>query len=305
MNFGVIRERDKEKIKGYNLSDIPVLIFAGGEGKRMWNFSYVSILPSKEWLLVPHENNKLVPLFWRIFEISVELGFEEIYIIITKEGEKVKKFFEREFKGKDINIELLNKKTLSKKTKLEGKTNIYIFEQKGRGTASALSEMKRAINGRIFLEIFGDEYFGGEKEKIKNEVVTFINFAVERIKQNDALKVEAFVKKERVISRINDEEKRYYLKEDEQIDTTKNSNLVVTSLSLSSPKIIDIYEKKKIKDFNTSKAQQELIKTGKIYGRSIDPDFFANINREEDYFALRSHLDQFYKSKNNKLLKLR
>jgi len=290
MNFGEIREVDKtieEKIDGYDFSQIPVVIFAGGKGKRIEDFAYKHILPSKEWLPIYGRNNKLVPLFWPNFEILVELGFKEFYFIITKEGEKVKGYFEEELKGKNANIQLLNKESLPKRIKTEG-VNVYVFEQKKEGTGNALVEIKEAISGRLFLEMFGDEYFAGEKERIKKELTGFINFAIKKIKQNDALEVEAFVEKEKVISKIGDEEKRYNLKEDEQVNITNNSNLVVTSLSLGSPSIINIFEKKGIRDFNTFEAQQELIKTGKIYGKIIDL-IFANINTKEDYLVLLSY----------------
>jgi len=304
MNFADIRENEKpvEEICEYNFSKIPAVIFAGGRGRRM-----KTIYPlSKEWLLIVSQNHelKLEPLFWPNFEILLELGFNEFYFVVTKKGEKVKEYFEEKFKGKNVNVQLLNKENFSKRIKAEG-INIYVFEQKTEGTANALVEMKDAIGKRVFLELFGDEYFGGEKESVKKQLIDFINFAIKKIKQNNALKVEAFVKKERVISNINDEEKKYSLKKDGQLETIGNSDLVVTSLSLSSFKIIDIFEKKGIRDFNTFEAQQELIKTGKIYGKIVDL-IFANINTKEDYLALLVYtIDTSLQNKNNKLLKLR
>jgi NDP-sugar pyrophosphorylase family protein len=310
-----------EKSIREDFSDIPVLFFLGGEGTRMEDLAYKHILPSKQWLPIGFdENNEPIPLFWRNFEILFELGFREFYILVNKDEEKVKKYFEKKIRGPNVNILLLNKENISERVKVEG-LNIYIFKQKEKGTGNALVEIKEAISGRLFLEMFGDEYFGGEKEKIKKELTGFINFAIKKAKQNGTLKVEAFVEKEKVISKIGDEEKRYILKEDEQVDITKNSNLVVTSLSLSSPSIINIFEKKGIKDFNTFEAQQELIKTYKIYGKIIDL-IFANINTKEGYLVLMDYLintkikddylallvytiNMTLQNKNNKLLKLR
>jgi NDP-sugar pyrophosphorylase family protein len=304
MNFADIRKNNNpiEEIYDYDFSKIPVVIFAGGKGRRM-----KTIYPlSKEWFLIFSQNHelKLEPLFWSNFEILLELGFKEFYFIVTKKGEEAKEYFEEEFKGKNANVQLLNKENFSRKIKAEG-INIYIFEQKTEGTGNALVEIKEAIDKRPFLELFGDEYFGGEKESVKKELIDFINFAIKKIKQNNALKVEAFVKKERAISNVNDEERKYCLKKDGQLGTIENSNLVVTSLSLSSFEIIDIFEKKGIKDFNTFEIQQELIKTGKVYGKIVDL-IFANINTKEDYIALLVYItNTIIQNKNNKLLKLR
>ena len=83
-----------------DFSDTPVLLFCGGKGKRMENLAYKRILPSKEWLPIFDEYNKPVPLFWPIFEIFLELGLKEYYVIVRKEGEKIKGYFEGEFKDK-------------------------------------------------------------------------------------------------------------------------------------------------------------------------------------------------------------
>jgi NDP-sugar pyrophosphorylase family protein len=263
---------------------------------------------SKEWFLIFFQNHnkelKLEPIFWLNIKNLIELGFKEFYFLVTKEEEKAKEYFEEKLKGKNANIQILDKENISKKVRTDG-VNIYVFKQKERGIANALVEIKEAINGRPFLEIFGDEYFDGEKETVKRELKNFVNFAIEKIKYYNALKVEAFVKKENAISNISEAERRYCIRENGQLDIVEDSNIIVTSLSLSSPAIIDLFEEKGIRDFNNFETQKELIETGRIYGKVIDLNF-ANINTKEDYLAVMLYtLHTIIKNTNNKLLKIR
>jgi len=296
-----IREDIKEN--EYDFSQLPVVIFAGGKGIRM----KVNYPLSKEWFLIFFQDHdkelKLEPIFWLNIEILLELGFKEFYFLVTKEEEKAKEYFEDKLKGKNANIQILDREKISKKVRTEG-VNIYVFKQKGIGVANALAEIKEAIDGRPFLEIFGDEYFDGEKEAVKRELKNFVNFAIEKIKYDNALKVEAFVRKENTISNISEAERRYCIKENGELDIVEDSNVIVTSLSLSSPAIIDFFEEKGIKDFNNFETQKELIETGRIYGKVIDLNF-ANINTKEDYLAVMLYTLNTIKNTNNKLLKIR
>jgi len=219
--------------------DIPVLFFLGGEGTRMEDLAYKHILPSKQWLPIGFdENNEPIPLFWRNFEILFELGFREFYIIVNKNGEKVKKYFEKKLKEKDVNIWLLNKENLLKASKFK-EENIYIFENNEKGTGDQVLALKDIIKNRSLLRVYGDEYLGGEIEKVKNEIKFFINYSLEKIEKEKAIEVFAFVDEKIVIGSIwkglgIDENKQHG-----KIIETNKSNFIITSICLASAEFID------------------------------------------------------------------
>jgi NDP-sugar pyrophosphorylase family protein len=287
MNFENIRE---------DFSDIPVLLYLGGEGKRIENLAYKYILPSKQWLPIGFdENNKPIPLFWSNFEILLQLGFKEFYFIVTKDGEKVKEYFKKEFKDRNVNIQLLNKENLLKATKFEG-VNIYIFENNEEGTGDQILALKSAIKNRVFLRIYGDEYFGWEIEKVKKEIRLFIDYSLEKIKKEKAVEVFAFVDEKIAIGSIWKGLGIDGNKQSGKIIKTTKSNFVITSMGLASPEFFDILQSEKKNSIPLDVASPEIVKriieSQRAYGKVIDVEVFSNVNTPDDYYRLVSYYNE-------------
>jgi len=283
-----------EKSIREDFSDIPVLLFSGGDGTRVENLSYKNVVPSKQWLPIGFdENNEPIPLFLPNLEIFLELGFKEFYIIVKKEGEKVKKYFEKKLKGKEVNIQLLNKESLLKQSKIEG-VNIYIFENYEEGIGDQILALESVIKNRLFLKVYGDEYFGGEKEKVKSEFKSFIEYALEKIEKEKAIEVFAFVDKKIAIGNIwkgfgieGDKREGKIIKIDE-------SSFMITSISIISPKFLDILHSEKKEfiplDVNSKEVDNKVYGSQMAYGKVIDVEVFSNVNTDKDYSKLVSYL---------------
>jgi NDP-sugar pyrophosphorylase family protein len=289
-----------EKSIREDFSDIPVLFFLGGEGTRMEDLAYKHVLPSKQWLPIGFdENNEPIPLFWRNFEILFELGFREFYILVNKDEEKIKKYFEKKIRGPNVNILPLNKENISERVKVEG-LNIYIFKQKEKGTGNALIEIKEAIGKRQFLEVFPDEYFGGEKEKIKKEIKSFIDYSIQKIEETGAIKVFALVDKKIAIGSIW---RGLTLQENGRVIQLNNGDFVTTSICLSSSEFFNILISKrsnlKVLDVASPQILSEIVELQKAYGKIIKIDFFSNINTPKDYFTLVSYIKEYTAQKKN------
>jgi len=289
-----------EKSIREDFSDIPVLFFLGGEGTRIEDLAYKHILPSKQWLPIGFdENNEPIPLFWRNFEILFELGFREFYILVNKDEEKVKKYFEKKIREPNVNILLLNKENISERVKVEG-LNIYIFKQKEKGTGNALIEIKEAIGKRQFLEVFPDEYLGGEKEKIKKEIKSFIDYSIQKIEETGAIKVFALVDKKIAIGSIW---RGLTLQENGRVIQLNDGDFVTTSICLSSPEFFNILISKrsnlKVLDVASPQILSEIVELQKAYGKIIKVDFFSNINTQKDYFTLVSYIKEYSAQKKN------
>jgi len=285
-----------EKSIREDFSDIPVLFFLGGEGTRMEDLAYKHVLPSKQWLPIGFdENNEPIPLFWRNFEILFELGFREFYTIINENGEKVKKYFEKKFKGKEANIQLLNKENLSKISKSKG-VNICIFENDEKRIGDQFLALKSAINHRVFLRVYGDEYLGEEKEKIKNEIRLFIEYALEKIEIEKAMNVFAFVDKKIAIGNIW---KGFSIEGNERsgkLVKSNESNFISTSLCVVSPEFIDILQSEKKNsiplDISSPEIVKRIVESQKAYGKVIDVEVFSNVNTIDDYHRLVSKIKE-------------
>jgi len=283
-----------EKSIREDFSDIPVLFFLGGEGTRMEDLAYKHVLPSKQWLPIGFdENNEPIPLFWRNFEILFELGFKEFYIIVNKNGEKVKKYFEKKFKGKEVNIQLLNKESLLKQSKIDG-ANVYIFENDEKGIGDQLLVLRTIVKNKVCLKIYSDEYFGGEKEKVKSEFKSFIEYSLEKIKKENAIEAFAFVDKNIAIGNIwkgfgieGDKREGRIIKIDESI-------FVITSINIISSEFFDILQSEKKDSTPLDVTSQEIIKkvieSQRAYGKVIDVEVFSNVNTDKDYSKLVSYL---------------
>jgi len=285
-----------EKSIREDLSDIPVLFFLGGEGTRMEDLAYKHILPSKQWLPIGFdENNEPIPLFWRNFEILFELGFKEFYIIINENGEKVKKYFEKKFKGKEVNIQLLNKEGLSKISKPKG-VNICIFENDEKRIGDQFLALKSVINHRVVLRVYGDEYLGEEKEKIKNEIRLFIEYALEKIEIEKAMNVFAFVDKKIAIGSIW---KGFSIEGNERsgkLVKSNESNFISSSLCVVSPEFLDILQSEKKNsiplDISSPEIVKRIVESQKAYGKVIDVEVFSNVNTIDDYYRLVSKIKE-------------
>jgi NDP-sugar pyrophosphorylase family protein len=285
MDFENIRE---------DFSNVPVLLFCGGKGKRMGNLAYKHILPSKEWLPIFDESNKPVPLFWPIFEIFLELGFKEIYILISGEGEKVKRYFEEEFKDKNVNVQLLNKENLLERVKVEG-INIYIFENNEEGTGTQILALEKAINNIAFVRVFGDNYFVYEKDKLKEKIKEFLLFGLENAKKSITTSV--FVPAEKVLSASKAEKSlfNFAINENGKISLVDEyGKIAITSITVEPPTIIDLLKELKqtkasnILDIHSQLVRNILIKQGKFYGFVInDIEAFLNVNTPDDYLKTK------------------
>jgi NDP-sugar pyrophosphorylase family protein len=275
--------------------DIPVFIYLGGKGTRMKSLPYINLLEKQQKEYIPisfDENNEPIPLFWPIFEIFLELGFRKFYILVSENGENIEKYFRNKFKGKNVGIQLLNKENLSKKLEFEG-IEINIFENKERGTATQILALKNLIKDKPFVRVYGDEYFGGEKESVKTEVKCFIEYALGKIKKEKAIEVFAFVDKEKSIGSPGKELVIEKNKQDGKVIKTNKSDLVLTSLCVSSPEFISVLESIKKDsvslDVDSPEIDNKIIESQKVYGKVINV-VFSNVNSPTDYFKLVSYI---------------
>jgi NDP-sugar pyrophosphorylase family protein len=278
----------------------------------MEDLAYKHVVLSKQWLPIGFdENNEPIPLFWRNFEILLELGFKEFYIIVNKDGEKVKRYFKKKLSklNSSVNVWLINKETVGRKQNSAG-VNVYIFENDVEGTADQLLALKPVIESRIFLRINGDEYFGGEKEKVKSEIKAFIEYSLEKIEKEKAIEIFAFVDKKIAIGSVW---KGLGIEGNEQsgkIIKTNESNFIITSICLASPEFFKILRTEKKNSTPLDVASPEIVKkiieSEKAYGKVIDVEVFSNVNTPEDYFKLISYIrDSNKQNKDNKILKIR
>ncbi len=105
-------QKDKDKLK-----DIPVVIMAGGEGKRLDPFT--KILPKA---LVPVENK---PMLDYILEQFKNVGIKKFFISINFKGSLIKIYVKDSYKNLDIS---------------------FVEEKKPLGTAGALRYLERKID---------------------------------------------------------------------------------------------------------------------------------------------------------------
>jgi len=271
--FGEIRE---------DFRGIPVLFFIAGEEERMGSFVEEKEVISKSFLLI---NGK--PIFWNTFIILHELGFRDFYFITMKKGNKIKKYFEENLKNfENVNIQLLTPSTLSEKKETNA-INIYIFENKEKGTGDQLLTLKNAIRSEVFLQVYGDEYFGVEKDKVKREFRAFIEYALEKIEKEKAIEVLAFVDKKIAIGDtlkgLGIEKERH----DGKLTKTNESKFIPTSLCMFSTELLNILESEKKESIPLNVASPSVIKriidSQRGYGKIIDIEFFSNNNYLGNY----------------------
>jgi hypothetical protein len=281
-----------------DFSEVPLLFYLGGKGTRMEDLSYKQIVPTKAWLPVTFdENTEPVPLFWPLFEIFLELGFKEIYLLVNKgDGEKSKKYFEKKLKANNVNVQLITTENLSKRLKING-VNIYIFENGLKGTGNSIIEIEKAINERAFVRVFGDNYFGYKKEKkegFKEEIKEFLVFGLKKAEENITTAV--FVPIEKVVSISKEEEalSKFSINDDGKVNLLKErGDVVITSITIEPPSIIKMLKEMKDNlnplDIHSKVIRETLIMEGKFYGKLIrEIDFFLNVNAPSDYHKLVS-----------------
>jgi UTP-glucose-1-phosphate uridylyltransferase len=228
----------------------------------------------------------------------LELGFKEFYIIVRKDGERVKKYFEKKFKEKKINTTLLlnQNQNLSSLTRIEG-ISIYVFENDKAGIGDQILALKNMIKNRPFLRVYGDEYFGGEKEKVKKEIKSFVEYALQKIKKDGIVEVFAFIDEKIVIGSVFKGLGIEGDKEDGKIIKTNRSNFMITSLCMSAPEFLEILQSEKKDPFtplnlDSPQIDKKVFGMQKGYGKVINIGFFSNINTPEDYFKLVSYFNK-------------
>jgi dTDP-glucose pyrophosphorylase len=281
-----------------DFSEIPLLLYLGGKGTRMENLSYKQVVPTKNWLPITlNENAEPVPLFWPLFEIFLELGFKEIFVLVNKgDGEKSKKYFEKKLKTKNVNVQLITADNISERLKING-VNICIFENELKGTGTPIIEIEKAINERAFIRVFGDNYFGYKKEKkeeFKEEIKEFLVFGLKKAEEDITTAV--FVPIEKVVSVSKEEEalSKFSINDDGKVNLLKErGDVVITSITIEPPSIIKMLKEMKENlnplDIHSKVIRETLIREGKFYGKVIkEIDFFLNVNTPDDYHKLVS-----------------
>jgi NDP-sugar pyrophosphorylase family protein len=282
--FGEIREDFtlRHRLLPELVQRIPVLFFVAGEERRMMGFVEWEKAISKSFLLI---NGK--PIFWNTFIILHELGFRDFYFITTKKGNEIKKYFEENLKNfENVNIQLLTPSTLSEKKETNA-MNIYVFENKEKGTGDQLLALKNAIKSEVFLQVYGDEYFGVEGDRVKSEFRAFIEYALEKIEKEKAIEVLAFVDKKIAIGDtlkgLSIEKER----QDGKLTKTNESKFIPTSLCMFSTELLNILESEKKESIPLNVASPSVIKriidSQRGYGKIIDIEFFSNNNYLGNY----------------------
>lgn len=119
----VFRNDEKNRIKSSkSLSDVPVVIMAGGKGTRL--YPYTKILPKP---LIPIGD---VPIMERIIDRFVECGANEFYITVNYKKSMIKSYFE----------------DLNPKYKIN-----YVEENKPLGTGGSLKLINRKFDKPLFI----------------------------------------------------------------------------------------------------------------------------------------------------------
>jgi dTDP-glucose pyrophosphorylase len=298
-----------EKSIREDFSEVPLLFYLGGKGTRMENLPYKQIVPTKAWLPVTFdENTEPIPSFWPLFEVFLELGFKEIYVIVNKgDGEKSKKYFGKKLKTKDVNVQFIDAENFSKRLKING-VNIYICENELNGTGSPIIEIEEAINNRAFVRVFGDNYFGYKKEKkeeFKEDIKKFLVFGLK--KAEEGITTAVFVPIEKVVSVSKEEEalSKFSIDNYGKINLLKErGKIVITSITIEPPSIIKMLKEMKENldplDIHSKFIRETLIREGKFYGKVINGiDFFLNANTPEDYHKLVSLINIKTEKENN------
>jgi NDP-sugar pyrophosphorylase family protein len=285
--FGDIRE---------SFEEIPVLFFVGGEEERMKGFTKGRI--SKCFLPINHDE----PIFWNTFIALYKLGFRKFYFITRKKGREIEGYLKEKLKDfGDINILFLTPFTLlddSNYEKSNNTTDIYIVENDEKGTGDQLLALKSTIKNRIFLKVYGDEHFGGEEEKLKNEMRRFILYGLEKIKKEKAIEVSAFVDKKIVIGSVWSKlvvgiegDKR-----EGKITKINNPKFAMTSLCMCSPEFFDVLLSEKTPalplELSSPEFTKRIIESERAYGIFIDVEVFSNVNTIDDYYRLVSYYDE-------------
>jgi len=294
-------EKEIKIREGVELSKIPAVFFLKGEEKRMGNFVKEEGAISKCFLEVNGE-----PIFWTSFESLLSNGIKEFIITTLSMGKEIKEYFEEKFKNsKNIHIELIKGKTL--KNKVDKGVRIFILENeknsKGK-TAKQLLELKEIIGNRPFLIIFGDEMYG-KSEEVREEFKKFIKFALFSITQYDALIVQALVPKNIILSNINPNALTFNIEEGNKLVPAK-SDLYLVSLSLNSPKLLELIEKASIDELYSQQFLRAILEyNGKIYGKVLNITYFANVNTPNDYFKLVSYTKEAIEKNKKDLVKIK
>ncbi|MGB9703540.1 MAG: hypothetical protein ACPLXS_02395, partial [Candidatus Micrarchaeales archaeon] len=238
------------------------------------NFAYKQILPSKQWLPLPlelfPEYKEPMPLFWMNFEILLDVGIKEFYFIIPFEfKDKVFKYFQRISqvikevkKGRDFDVELIDiKKERGGETGSVEKIKIYLVPSNEEGTAKVLLNLENFLHSP-FIVIFGDEFYGWDREELVKEFKRFIKEGAEEIQKGKATQVISYLKNQKIIS----------------------------SLSLFSPKVFEIIKKEN----NIINLDEKIEGIKRL---PIDVKYWINVNTKGDYNELLREIEKRTKQK--------
>ncbi|MGC9132744.1 MAG: hypothetical protein ACP5HJ_03895 [Candidatus Micrarchaeia archaeon] len=229
----------------------------------MENFAYKQIIPSKEWLPLPSnllpDFKEPIPLFWMSFEILLDVGIKEFYFVIPfKFKDEIFKYFQVKNKG-DFDIEIIDtKKEKKEESDKTNKIKIYLVPSNEEGTAKALLTLENFLHSP-FIVIFGDEFYGWNREELVKEFKRFIKEGIEEIRKGEVI----------VLS---------YL---------KNIN-ATSSLSLYSPKVLEMIKKR-----NT--IHLEGIEGIKLLPLNVE--YWINVNTKKDYNKLVEEIEKRKKQK--------
>jgi NDP-sugar pyrophosphorylase family protein len=258
------------------LSKIPAVFFLKGEEKRMGNFVKEKEAISKCFLEVNGE-----PIFWTSFESLLSNGIKEFIIVALSRGEEIERYIKEKLKNSKDTINNIK---------------IYLLESNIKETAKQLLELKEIIGNRPFLIIFGDERYG-KSEEVREEFKKFIEFALFSITQCNALIVQALVPKGIILSNISPNALTFNIEEGNKLVPAK-SDLYLVSLSLNSPKLLELIEKASIDELYSQQFLRAILEyNGKIYGKVLNITYFANVNTPNDYFKLISYTKEAIENK--------
>jgi len=278
---------------------VPVVALLGGEGTRMEELAYKSIVGKKQLLPINFdEDGEPVLVFEPNFEILLELGFKEFYFLIDKKDkERVYKYFTKKFDEKASVILASD----NQKEKSEEKPVIYLVPLPNKGVIPTLLSIEEYLKSKeAFILLGGDVYFGIEKEKVKKELKRVILEGIKKVKEG-AVRFDVLVKKEKEILPEEISGITWFpinIDEDKKVITSSiEESLIITGLYIFSTEIFKIVKTLNPSSLNDPKFLNELLKRGIWYGEEANVKH-ANLNKETFYKALVKELKKAEISKN-------
>jgi len=279
---------------------VPVVALLGGEGTRMEELAYKSIVGKKQLLPINFdEDGEPVLVFEPNFEILLELGFKEFYFLIDKKDkERVYKYFTKKF-GEKASVILASD---NQKEKSGEKPVIYLVPLPNKGVIPTLLSIEEYLKSKeAFILLGGDVYFGIEKEKVKKELKRVVLEGIKKVKEG-AVRFDVLVKKEKEILPKETSEINWFPinidKNKKVIPSSIEESLIITGLYIFSTEILKIFKTLNPSSLNDPKFLNELLKRGIWYGEKADVDVHANLNTEKHFKAVVKKLREKRVNKN-------